>query len=249
MAAGSIEMSLVHIIGVVRAASSGVPVVAVASTGQMEDWAMWVQAGSPFKNLKEMRGKKIGISRFGGTGDANTKVVFKTLGIEKDIKIIAVGGLRSRIAALKTGAIDGFLVSRTSMVELELKGEVRGIGSLLAYLPQPWETETVNAHKNLIAKRPEVVKSVVRAILQGGDLMRRDKAWSLDKLKTALKFSERSAPAIFKIIVDSHRSTDGRIDPKAVANVRNFLIDYGLLAKDKALEVRDLYTDAFVPGR
>lgn len=249
MAAGSVEIAWVHIIGLIQAASSGVPVVAVASTGQMMDWSMWVRADSPFKDLKDLRGEKVGVSKFGGTSDAYTKVVLKALGLEKDIRVVAIGGLRTRIASLKTGAISGFFVGNVSMVELRFKGEVRGIGSLLSFLPRPWETETVNSHKNLVAKKPAVVKSIVRAILQAGDFIRADKEWSIEKLKTALRFSERAAPAVFKIVIDSHRTTYGKIDPQAVANVRNFLIDHGLISKERAAEVRDLYTNAFVPSR
>jgi NitT/TauT family transport system substrate-binding protein len=56
----------------------------------------------------DLKGKRLGISRFGSSSDFSTKVLLKKIGIDpKDVSILQIGNESQRLAALKSGGIDG----------------------------------------------------------------------------------------------------------------------------------------------
>ena len=56
-------------------------------------WDIAVKPGSPIKSYADLKGKKIGVSDFGGTEYPVTKNVLKALGLdpEKDVNWVSVG--------------------------------------------------------------------------------------------------------------------------------------------------------------
>jgi NitT/TauT family transport system substrate-binding protein len=61
-----------------------------------------------FKNMAQLKGKRLGISRFGSSADFGVRVLLKRFNIDpKDVSILQVGNEAERLAALKLGSIDG----------------------------------------------------------------------------------------------------------------------------------------------
>jgi NitT/TauT family transport system substrate-binding protein len=65
------------------------------------------------KSPAQLRGAKLGISRFGSSSDFGTRLLVKKLGLDpsRDITILQIGTEMARIAALKSGGIDGTVVN------------------------------------------------------------------------------------------------------------------------------------------
>src|SRR4029453_7417676 len=60
------------------------------------------------KNAADLKGKRIGISRFGSSSEFGARVLMKRAGIDpKDVSILQIGNEAERLAALKSGNIDG----------------------------------------------------------------------------------------------------------------------------------------------
>ena len=60
------------------------------------------------KNAADLKGKRIGISRFGSSSEFGARVLLKKAGIDpKDVSILQIGNEAERLAALKSGNIDG----------------------------------------------------------------------------------------------------------------------------------------------
>jgi NitT/TauT family transport system substrate-binding protein len=60
------------------------------------------------KKPAELKGKRLGISRFGSSSDFSTKVLLGKIGIDpKDVTILQIGNETQRLVALKSGGIDG----------------------------------------------------------------------------------------------------------------------------------------------
>src|SRR5262245_18831592 len=59
-------------------------------------------------SAEQLKGKKVGISRFGSNTDFVVKLAAKQMGLnpKRDIQVIQVGGQETRMVAMKTGAID-----------------------------------------------------------------------------------------------------------------------------------------------
>jgi NitT/TauT family transport system substrate-binding protein len=60
------------------------------------------------KTAAELKGKRLGISRFASSSDFGTRMLLKRLGIDpKDTTILQIGNETERLAALRSGSIDG----------------------------------------------------------------------------------------------------------------------------------------------
>jgi len=96
-------------------------------------WDVAVLPGSKIKSYEDLKGKKIGVSDFGGTEYPVTRDVLKTLGIDpdKDVKWISVGNGTPAGIALKRGDIDALAYYDTGF------GQIEAAGIKLAYLPRP----------------------------------------------------------------------------------------------------------------
>lgn len=96
-------------------------------------WDVAVKPGSPITSYKALRGKRIGVSSFGGTEYPVTRAVLESLGIDpdKDVKWIAVGGGVPAGVALDRGQIDALAYYDTGF------GTIEAAGIKLAYVPRP----------------------------------------------------------------------------------------------------------------
>jgi NitT/TauT family transport system substrate-binding protein len=60
------------------------------------------------RNPADLKGKRLGISRFASSADFGTRTLLKRLGIDpKEVTILQIGNEPERLAALKSGSIDG----------------------------------------------------------------------------------------------------------------------------------------------
>ena len=86
---------------VIRAALRGMPLRAMASLLDSPTYAFIARA--EFKSLNDLTGSTVGIANFGGTDEVTARLIFKSQGIDADreLKFIAVGTDRARLAALK----------------------------------------------------------------------------------------------------------------------------------------------------
>lgn len=241
IASGSVPIALIPAIGGLIAAAGGVPAMIVSDlyTG---GWFVWVRTDSRLKEMKDLKGAKIGVPRMGGAGHAYGQAVGKALGIEKELKFVGAGGFAEELAGLKAGAFDAVVEPMTEMITLKERGEVREIGNVLDFLPKKWLDHAVFAQKEFVKKNPDTVKRTIKAILQAIDFVDKNPRWSMDKMKAVAGYSEKGADTIYR---QRGFSATGKIDREAVENLRNFGIDYGLVVKEKTPPTDELYTKEF----
>ncbi len=117
--------------------------VPIALVGGSETFAAAVQGGDlrdvatlspkyPYKfevpasvqKPADLKGKKIGVSRFGSSSDIATRVGLQKVGIDpdKDVSLLQVGSTQARTAAILSGALDGGLEGVPDYLQLEDKG-------------------------------------------------------------------------------------------------------------------------------
>jgi NitT/TauT family transport system substrate-binding protein len=89
------------------AVAGGADLVTVAC--ESPSWPFVMQVVPGINSMAELKGKKVGVSNFGSTSDIATRLALENskLDPEKDVAIIAVGSASNRLAALKSGAIQG----------------------------------------------------------------------------------------------------------------------------------------------
>ena len=240
-AAGAVDMGLTGTAGVIRSASAGVPVLVVADLGR-QDFYIWIRADSPIRKPEQLKGAKLGVNRFGGLSHTLGRVVAKSLGLEKDIKFIAGGSLREEQALVQAGKLDGVIAAFAPKAALKHRGVIRVVLSVRDYLPKEWSDQAVVARKDFVEKNPDLVKRGVKAVLESGRLISEDPDWAIRKLEKALKVPRTIAK---EALAGGAYSKDGRISQKAMKNVLALLLEYGLVSKKKAPNVRTLYTTKF----
>jgi NitT/TauT family transport system substrate-binding protein len=139
---------------------------------------------------EDLKGKKIGVSRFGSSSDVATRAALKKIGIdpEKDVSILQVGSLSARTAAMMSGAIQGAVANPPDNIRLEKEG-FRALVDLAA-LDLPASNNGIvvqgswlNSHK---AETQKFVDSYIQAIA----LDKKDKTLAIDVMKKYLKLDD-----------------------------------------------------------
>src|ERR1051325_10259241 len=89
-----------------RLAAKGAPLKAIFYGA---DRPMYYLVGQKeIRSVADLKGKKIGVSQFGGTSDLAARLVLKNFSVEpeRDALIIQIGNEGTRIAALRVGSVE-----------------------------------------------------------------------------------------------------------------------------------------------
>lgn len=224
--------------------AGGLPTVIVSDLGQ-QSLSIWVAPKSAMKNPKDLAGARIGMSSLGSMPHAYGMAVAKALGLQGKIRFVAVGGIPARMAGLKAGAIDGHISPLESMAGFQQKGELRELVRIRDYIPPDSVDNVMVAHKEVIGKEPATVAKVVRAGLQTLRFLRDNPAWATQKLALITGHSEEVARLVYEEMMRIY-TRDGKISPKALENLRDFLIEYKIIAPEKAPRLEETYTGQFL---
>jgi ABC-type nitrate/sulfonate/bicarbonate transport system substrate-binding protein len=130
------------------------------------------------KSAEDLKGKSIGISRFGSASDVAARELLKGLGLKpmEDVKILQVGGASERAAGFSRGVIAGF-PSPPGNVHLVPGGLPHRILANMADLEKPYPLPFICAvtTKSYLAKKRPVVKSVLMALIEASHYFKTNK--------------------------------------------------------------------------
>src|SRR5262245_47029612 len=95
----------------IGAALSGLPVRIVMAV--MEGSDHYLLTSPNVRRVEDLKGKKFGISSFGGTPHSEAIMILRKHGMnpEKDVIFLQIGGSSSRYAALDSGSIDAAMLT------------------------------------------------------------------------------------------------------------------------------------------
>ena len=130
------------------------------------------------KSAEDLKGKSIGISRFGSVSDVAARELLKGLGLRpmEDVRILQVGGASERAAGFSRGVIAGF-PSPPGNVELIPGGLPHRILANMADLPKPYPLPFICAAttKSYVAKKRETVKKTLMALIEASHYFKTNK--------------------------------------------------------------------------
>jgi NitT/TauT family transport system substrate-binding protein len=130
------------------------------------------------KSAEDLKGKSIGISRFGSVSDVAARELLKGLGLRpmEDVKILQVGGASERAAGFSRGVIAGF-PSPPGNVELIPGGLPHRILASMGDLPKPYPLPFICAAttKSYLAKKRDTVKKVLMALIEASHYFKTNK--------------------------------------------------------------------------
>ena len=158
-----------------------------------------IYARPEIKNVEQLKGKKIGISRYGSSTDISARYALRKFNIDpqKDVTILQMGAMSSIMAGLQNGAIDAGLVSPPTQFAVDKMGfrEIVDITDMDLAFPNP----SLVAQGEIIKKKPELISRFMRAYVRGIQRARIDR--ELTK-KSIAKYSKIEDPVILQKAYD-----------------------------------------------
>ncbi len=134
------------------------------------------------KSVEQLKGKKFGVSRFGSSADFGMRAMLKRLGIDpvKEATILQIGDEPSRIAAIKSGNIDGTVANAPFGIEAE-RLKLNVIADSVK-MDIPFFNTGLLGSKRFLDRQEAKVMNFLRAYLEAIKILKTERDYSIKAL-------------------------------------------------------------------
>jgi NitT/TauT family transport system substrate-binding protein len=142
------------------------------------------------RTAEQVKGKKIGISRFGSNTDYVVRMALNQFALApNDVQIIQVGGSQARLVALKSGTIQATVLSP----EEALVAQKMGFAVLLDFIDKGIEFPhvTVVAREDYLESQAQTARAFMRAYLESVRYYKTHRGEAVKKIMALSKLPER----------------------------------------------------------
>lgn len=188
LAAGEIQITAAGAETVIRGNLKGAPFVSILGALRKFPFSFMTQPG--IRESSQLRGKKIGISRFGSLSHTALRYQLKHWGIEA-VAIIQAGGMLEALAAMKVKQLDGAIFPSP----INTMARKAGFHELFNFVKEgpDFLTLTVTATRPFLAKNEEAVRRFVKAYIEATHLAKTDKESTLRAAPKYIRVTDREA--------------------------------------------------------
>ena len=162
---GYVQFAQTSAASLVNAALQGAPVVLVAKV--MGPAPYKLIGGMPIRRIADLKGKKIGVNRFGGAPDFLLRYVLAKNGLDaqKDVTILQTGDPTARLVSLFTGVTDATLL----LVPEEKLAVEKGYPVIIdfAALGLPFVNIVLATNRKFLDDHPAVAKAFLGCYWEG----------------------------------------------------------------------------------
>ncbi len=195
-----------------------------------------------FKSMKEAKGKRFAISRFGSLTDYLTRATLAHFKIDpKEVTILQIGSTPARFAALSAGAVDASIVW-FPVTEIAKAQGYSKLFDLKDIFPE-WPYETFAAKESWMAKEKATITKFLRAYQRGVRHTLENKGDAVQAIRKYVKMDPAYAPVGYDQYRDSF-PVNGRIAEKAIPVVIEQEFEAGRIKKK--ITVDDLVDRSFI---
>jgi NitT/TauT family transport system substrate-binding protein len=195
-----------------------------------------------FKSMKQAKGKRFAISRFGSLTDFLTRATLRHFNVdEKEVTILQIGSTPARFAALSAKGVDASLVW-FPVTEIAKAQGYNKLLDLKEVFPE-WPYETFAAKESYLAKEKDQVVKFLRAFQRGVKYTRENKDEAVKVMRKYVKIDPAYAPAGYDEYRDSF-PLNGQIAEKAIPVVIEEEFRTGRIKKKLTLE--DMLERSFI---
>ena len=187
-----------------------------------------------FKSMKQAKGKRFAISRFGSLTDFLTRATLRHFRVdEKDVTILQIGSTPARFAALTVKGVDASIV----WFPVTETAKAQGYNKLLdlkEVFPE-WPYETFAAKETWLNKERDQAAKFLRAYQRGVKYLRENRADAVRILQKYVKMDPAYAPAGY----DEYRESfplNGQIAEKVIPVVIEQEFESGRIKRKITLE-------------
>ncbi len=218
---------------VINSNLAGGDLVMIASSMNVMTFA--VMARPEIRRVEDLKGKKIGISRFGSATDFGLRYAEGQWPVkrQRDFAVIQVGGMPEQLTALRTGALDAAMLN----AELTIVARKEGFRELadLAKVGLHFPTSSIVTTRSYIKRNENTVRKFIRSYVEGVHYGKTQRVFGVQVLKKYLRNDDtafvndlydlyvlqnipqipRPSPEALKTVLDQMAESDSR-----VANLR-----------------------------
>jgi NitT/TauT family transport system substrate-binding protein len=184
--AGEIDIGSLNGSSAIAAALQGADLKIIGNSGNKMVFSLYVRP--EIKSVEGLKGKRIGITRFGSAPDISVRYALRKYNInpDKDLTLIQLGFMATVAAGLQGGSIEGGVVSPPTQFAIDKAGfkELISITDMDFAFPNP----ALVAVGSIIKNRPEVITRFIRAYVRG-----------IHRAKTDREFTYKSMAKYTKI--------------------------------------------------
>ncbi|HEY7560187.1 MAG TPA: ABC transporter substrate-binding protein [Candidatus Binatia bacterium] len=184
--------------GLVQAALQGAETVIISAA--INGFIFKVFGAPEITSPAQLKGKKIGVSRYGATSDFAVRLALKKWGLnpERDLSILQIGTTQDTVRAMQTKMLDAGVLSGTASL-IARKAGFRELGDL-ADLGLHYPMAPIGTTKSYIQKNEGLVKEFMLAYIEAIHDFKRNKEAALTVLKKYTRNEDR------EVLEDSYRN-------------------------------------------
>lgn len=183
---GDIQATSGAPVGLVLSQLQNVDLVAIASWLNIVPYT--IATREKITDLKQLKGKKVGINRIGGRSSLIFRVMLEEAGLDfnKDVTILQLGGSQERLAALISGGIDA------GPVEATLEPKIQSLGlNLYRAKRAPFLTSPTVIKRSYLQTHRPVMKRFMEGFIEGMQHIRQNKEDSVRTLARVLGTNDK----------------------------------------------------------
>ncbi len=184
---------------VINSALAGGDLVVIASS--MNVMTFVVMARPEIKRVEDLKGKKIGVSRFGSATDFGLRYVEEQWPVkrQRDFAVLQMGGVSDVYNALRAGVLDAAVIN----AELAILGRRDGFRELadISKMGIQFPTSSVITTRGYIKRSENSVRKFIRGFVEGVHYAKTQRA---PTIKIMMKYQRSSDAAMFNDLYDMY---------------------------------------------
>jgi NitT/TauT family transport system substrate-binding protein len=216
----------------IRSAAKGAPIRAISTSIRAPFFSLAAQP--QFKNVRELKGKSVGVTAIGGTNYISTRLLLQHFGVDPDreAKILPIGDEKLMYEAFKIGRVDAVMVAPPFSVVLKREGF-----PLLAHTAEVLSIPFVGLSatvQKINQNRPQA-KRVLKAELEALRYLRSNPRGTIEVIRKRFAMDEQMAGESYQVVVEAF-SRDGRIPRQGVENLLDLEKKGGFVPKSVTVD-------------
>ena len=187
--ANDLEIASLSGSGLVQAALQGADTIILSAA--INGFIFKVFGAPEISGPAQLKGKKLGVSRYGATSDFAVRLALKKWGLnpDRDVSILQIGTTQDTVRAMQTKMLDAGVLSGTASL-IARKAGFRELGDL-ADLGLHYPTSAIGTTKSYLQKNEALVKEFMLAYIEAIHDFKRNKEAALAVLKKYTRNDDR----------------------------------------------------------
>lgn len=187
MISGEVRFAYGPSVPVINASLRGADLVLIGNTGNSLVFS--IMARPEIRQPAQLKGKRVGVTRLGGSTDWALDAALKQWGMERrELTVIQTGGMPEGLAGLIAGVFDAVVLSPPSNFRAAQSGmhELVDVGQLKIIFPNT----PLSASESFIKSNRDTALRFLRGFTQGLRRLRNDKEFSMKVLSKYTKVTD-----------------------------------------------------------